>query len=146
MSGFELTLSMAIVSGVLMVGSLAVSSDGVSLLRGHLGGGLTAASWLPIVTNSLGGILVGQVTKHMGGVSKGFSIVGGLVVCGVVQVRAACHDFSLRGSTRLQNSLDYDAPGQACSIRGKTAKLESRPLQCILARSRGVDVAEDREH
>jgi UDP-sugar transporter A1/2/3 len=101
MSSFELTLSMAIVSVVLMVGSLAVSSDGVSLLRGDRGAGLTAASWLPIVTNSLGGILVGQVTKHMGGVSKGFSIVGGLVVCGVVQVRAACHDFSLGGLIRF---------------------------------------------
>lgn len=99
MSGLELTLSMAIVSGVLMVGSLAVTSDGVSLLRGDLGGGLTAASWLPIVTNSLGGILVGQVTKHMGGVSKGFSIVGGLVVCGAVQVRVE----------RVTNTLPMEA-------------------------------------
>ena len=90
MSSFELTLSMAIVSITLMVGSLAVSSDGAALRAGGAGTHLTAASLLPIGTNALGGILVGQVTKHMGGVSKGFSIVGGLVVCGVVQVRTLC--------------------------------------------------------
>jgi len=48
----------------------------------------TRATWVPVITSAFGGIFVGQVTKHLGGVAKGFAIVGGLVLTGIVQSAA----------------------------------------------------------
>ena len=47
--------------------------------------GWTPASWLPVVSNAIGGILVGLVTKHSGGVRKGFALIGGIVLTTVAQ-------------------------------------------------------------
>mmetsp|Transcript_48683 Transcript_48683/g.93147 ORF Transcript_48683/g.93147 Transcript_48683/m.93147 type:complete len:332 (+) Transcript_48683:797-1792(+) len=85
MSGFELTLGMCIVSTVLLLGGLALSSDASATSQKTWLEGLELAVAIPICTNAAGGILVGQVTKHMGGVSKGFSVVFGLVISGIVQ-------------------------------------------------------------
>lgn len=41
--------------------------------------------WIPIFTNALGGIFVGQVIKHAGGVSKSFSIIAGIMVTCVAE-------------------------------------------------------------
>ena len=51
---------------------------------------LTARGWsalaaVPVASQAVGGLLVGQVTKRMGGVAKGFAIVGGLVLTGALQ-------------------------------------------------------------
>eukprot|EP00588_Corethron_pennatum_P001162 CAMPEP_0194291854 /NCGR_PEP_ID=MMETSP0169-20130528/44362_1 /TAXON_ID=218684 /ORGANISM="Corethron pennatum, Strain L29A3" /LENGTH=219 /DNA_ID=CAMNT_0039039863 /DNA_START=19 /DNA_END=678 /DNA_ORIENTATION=+ len=40
---------------------------------------------LPITVNAAGGVLVGLVTKHAGSVRKGFSLIGGLFLTGVIQ-------------------------------------------------------------
>ena len=47
--------------------------------------GWTLATLVPVTTSALGGIFVGQVTKHLGGIAKGFAIVAGLVFTGVAQ-------------------------------------------------------------
>jgi UDP-sugar transporter A1/2/3 len=47
--------------------------------------GWTAASFVPVLSQALGGIIVGLVTKRLGGISKGFAIVGGLAITGVLQ-------------------------------------------------------------
>ena len=47
--------------------------------------GWTGTELIPVTTSAFGGIFVGQVTKHLGGIAKGFAIVGGLVITGVVQ-------------------------------------------------------------
>jgi UDP-sugar transporter A1/2/3 len=39
--------------------------------------GWTPWTLAPVTSSALGGIFVGQVTKHLGGVAKGFAIVGG---------------------------------------------------------------------
>ena len=56
------------------------SADPSSMYRGW-----TLATLVPVTTSALGGIFVGQVTKHLGGIAKGFAIVGGLVLTGVAQ-------------------------------------------------------------
>ena len=40
---------------------------------------------MPVLSQALGGIIVGLVTKRLGGISKGFAIVGGLAITGVLQ-------------------------------------------------------------
>lgn len=38
-----------------------------------------------MLSQALGGIIVGLVTKRLGGISKGFAVVGGLAITGVLQ-------------------------------------------------------------
>jgi UDP-sugar transporter A1/2/3 len=40
---------------------------------------------IPILTNSVGGILVGLVTKHAGSVRKGFALIFDLLLSGAIQ-------------------------------------------------------------
>eukprot|EP00040_Diaphanoeca_grandis_P013313 m.67304 g.67304 ORF g.67304 m.67304 type:complete len:327 (-) comp23793_c1_seq2:85-1065(-) len=44
--------------------------------------GWTMAAAIPVITNGLGGICVGLVMKHAGGVRKGFAIVTGIIITG----------------------------------------------------------------
>jgi len=46
-------------------------------------------TWVPVVTNSLGGLAVGAVTKYAGSVRKGFAITIGLVLSAVLRVVVA---------------------------------------------------------
>ena len=47
--------------------------------------GWTLSTWIPVVTNALGGILVGLVTKHAGAVRKGFALILGMFLSGALQ-------------------------------------------------------------
>jgi UDP-sugar transporter A1/2/3 len=42
-------------------------------------------TWIPVVTNAMGGILVGLVTKYAGAVEKGFALILGMVLSGALQ-------------------------------------------------------------
>lgn len=53
--------------------------------RGGFFRGWTALTLVPVTSSALGGIFVGQITKRLGGVAKGFAIVGGLVLTGILQ-------------------------------------------------------------
>ena len=53
--------------------------------RGGFFRGWTALTLIPVLSSALGGIFVGQITKRLGGVAKGFAIVGGLVLTGILQ-------------------------------------------------------------
>jgi len=83
MGATELTFSMSLVSMVMLAGSLWFEGRASSVPTALAGGEIGVV--VPIITNAAGGVLVGQVTHYMGGVSKGFSVVGGLIVSGVVQ-------------------------------------------------------------
>lgn len=86
MGAMELTFAMSLVSLVMLTFSLAFESLSPSApsMMEQLAG-IERGVAIPILTNAAGGILVGQVTHYMGGVSKGFSVVGGLIVSGFVQ-------------------------------------------------------------
>lgn len=43
--------------------------------------------FIPIVTNAIGGIIVGIVIKLAGSVRKGFALIFGMLVTGVIQAR-----------------------------------------------------------
>eukprot|EP00752_Nemacystus_decipiens_P001782 g1722.t1 len=47
--------------------------------------GWTRWTWLPVLSQAAGGVVVGQVTKHAGSVQKGFALIGGILVTAVVQ-------------------------------------------------------------
>merc|ERR1712157_371343 len=46
----------------------------------------TKETFIPIFVNAIGGILVGLVTKYAGSVRKGFALIFGLLISGLVQL------------------------------------------------------------
>jgi solute carrier family 35 (UDP-sugar transporter), member A1/2/3 len=61
-------------------GQLKSQSDGTSWFVGW-----TAKTWIPIIVNAIGGILVGLVTKTSGVVPKGFALIVGMFLSGLLQ-------------------------------------------------------------
>jgi len=48
--------------------------------------GWTWYTLLPVMVNALGGLIVGQVTKHVGAVYKGFALITGVLLTGFAQL------------------------------------------------------------
>ena len=47
--------------------------------------GWTPETLIPVLSNACGGIIVGFVTKYAGGVTKGFALIAGIIVTGMVE-------------------------------------------------------------
>ncbi len=47
--------------------------------------GWTPTTIIPVLTKALGGVVVGLVTKHAGAVRKGFALIFGLLLSGILQ-------------------------------------------------------------
>jgi hypothetical protein len=54
--------------------------------------GWTRYTWVPILTQALGGVIVGLVTKHAGGVKKGFALIAGIALTAFVQAVVQVRD------------------------------------------------------
>lgn len=72
-------------SSLILLISLLFSMDGKSMRTQGFFNGWTKLTILPIVVNAFGGILVGLVTKYAGSVRKGFALIFGIVISGIVQ-------------------------------------------------------------
>jgi solute carrier family 35 (UDP-sugar transporter), member A1/2/3 len=59
--------------------------------------GWTSKTWIPIVVNAIGGVLVGLVTKCSGVVQKGFALIIGMFLSGLLQ-----NKFSIESVTKQQ--------------------------------------------
>jgi UDP-sugar transporter A1/2/3 len=57
----------------------------LTLTQDRAGRGWVPSAFSPILTQALGGIVVGLITKRLGGISKGFAVVGGLSITGGIQ-------------------------------------------------------------
>jgi len=79
------SMELCAASTLILMGSLLFSSDGKRIMKDGFWNGWTGATWIPIVTNSMGGIIVGLVTKYAGSVKKGFALILGIFLSGVVQ-------------------------------------------------------------
>jgi solute carrier family 35 (UDP-sugar transporter), member A1/2/3 len=69
---------------ILMI-SLLVSPDGEEIMAKGFWYGWTIYTFIPIFTNSAGGVIVGLVTKYAGSVRKGFALIFGIFLSGVIQ-------------------------------------------------------------
>ncbi|ACI65730.1 predicted protein, partial [Phaeodactylum tricornutum CCAP 1055/1] len=79
------SLELCVASILVLTASLAISTDGQHVLREGFWQGWTLPTFIPIVVNSVGGILVGLVTKYAGSVRKGFALIFGILVSGLIQ-------------------------------------------------------------
>lgn len=80
------SMEISFFSSIFLLGSLiAGNPDGPRILQGGVAQGWNRKTLIPLITNAIGGILVGLVTKYAGSVRKGFALVVGLLLSGVLQ-------------------------------------------------------------
>lgn len=84
-SSYLMTIEMSIVGSLCLLGSILKSPDGEAIRQHGFFYAWTPLTMIPVLANALGGILVGLVTSHAGGVRKGFVIVSALLVTALLQ-------------------------------------------------------------
>lgn len=81
-----LSTEMAFFSALFLVASLVAGSPDRSRIdKEGWTVGWTRKTWIPIATNAAGGVLVGLVTKFSGSVRKGFALILGMFLSGLLQ-------------------------------------------------------------
>ena len=76
---------LCVASLIVLFASMCVSDDGERIRSNGFFDGWTLQTLIPIVTNSIGGIVVGLVTKYAGSVRKGFALIFGMLFTGFIQ-------------------------------------------------------------
>lgn len=84
-NSYQFSMELCVATIFILTGSLLVAPDGKMILENGFWHNWTIMTWIPIVTNAMGGVLVGLVTKYAGSVSKGFALIFGMLLSGVVQ-------------------------------------------------------------
>jgi solute carrier family 35 (UDP-sugar transporter), member A1/2/3 len=79
------TMELCAATCIILLLSLVISSDGEKILANGFWDGWTIYTFIPIITNSAGGIIVGLVTKYAGSVRKGFALIFGIFLSGIIQ-------------------------------------------------------------
>eukprot|EP00897_Mesotaenium_endlicherianum_P008573 jgi/Mesen1/7744/ME000407S06950 len=85
-SPYLMTLEMSLLGVALLSASLGSLPDGAKLRELGFFHAWTPQAAIPVVSNAVGGILVGLVTKYSGGVRKGFVIIAALIVTAMAQL------------------------------------------------------------
>ena len=79
-------MELAVFSSMVLLASLmAGSPDFEKIKMNGISQGWTLGTWVPVVSNGVGGILVGLVTKYHGAIVKSFAMIFGLVISGILQ-------------------------------------------------------------
>jgi UDP-sugar transporter A1/2/3 len=79
------SMELCAASTLILTFSLFFSADGKQIVDEGFWNGWTLQTWIPITTNSIGGIIVGLVTKYAGSVRKGFALIFGIFLSGLFQ-------------------------------------------------------------
>lgn len=82
---FLFSMEMNLVSFLILLVSLKFSADGQMIASNGFFHGWTPYTIIPVTTNALGGIIVGLVTKYAGSVKKGFALIFGILISGIMQ-------------------------------------------------------------
>jgi UDP-sugar transporter A1/2/3 len=85
-SAFLFTMELSVASSIFLISSLLLNSpDSKRIQENGFFSGWTSTTWIPICTKAMGGVVVGLVTKHAGAVRKGFALIFGLLLSGILQ-------------------------------------------------------------
>jgi solute carrier family 35 (UDP-sugar transporter), member A1/2/3 len=84
-NAYFFSMELCLGSVILLSMSLLFSQDGQQIKERGFWHEWTAPTLVPIVTNSVGGIIVGLVTKYAGSVRKGFALIFGILLSGFIQ-------------------------------------------------------------
>lgn len=88
-NSYFFTLEISFASLLFMLLSTIRSDDGQDIRTKGFFHNWTPKTLIPIITNASGAILVGLVTKYAGAVKKGFALIFGLVISGLLQAFVA---------------------------------------------------------
>merc|ERR1712194_680257 len=77
------TVELCTASIFILLGSFITSQDGANIRQRGFFDEWELSTLIPIMTNSVGGILVGMVIKYAGTVRKGFALIFGILISGV---------------------------------------------------------------
>lgn len=94
-NSYLFTMELCVASVLFLGASLSRSDDGASIAENGFFHNWSLDTSIPIVVNAAGGILVGLVTKYAGSVRKGFALIFGLLLSGVLQQRLGDGDGGL---------------------------------------------------
>lgn len=84
-NSFLMTMEISSFSILFLAASMLLSNDGKRIRRDGFWNGWSSTTWIPVLSNAAGGIIVGLVTKHAGSVRKGFALIFGLFLSGIFQ-------------------------------------------------------------
>ena len=84
-NAYLFSMELCVASVLILTTSLAFSPDGKQLFEKGFWEGWTPLTFIPILSNSVGGIIVGLVTKYAGSVRKGFALIFGILLSGIAQ-------------------------------------------------------------
>jgi len=82
---FLFSMEMNFFSMCILLTSMLVSNDGKYIVANGFFHNWTPKTIIPVITNALGGIIVGLVTKYAGSVKKGFALIFGILISGILQ-------------------------------------------------------------
>ena len=79
------SIELCAVSIIILAVSVLFSADGELIRTNGFWNNWTPWTMIPILTNSIGGLIVGLVTKYAGSVRKGFALIFGIFISGILQ-------------------------------------------------------------
>jgi UDP-sugar transporter A1/2/3 len=95
---FLFSMELCAASSLILALSLVVSPDGDMIReQGFFGSDWNVQVFIPILTNAVGGILVGLVTKYAGSVRKGFALIFGILLSGLLQSESVSNEQIIGG-------------------------------------------------
>lgn len=85
-NAYLFTMELSVASCLFLILSLILNSpDGRQIANQGFFHGWSSTTVIPVFTKALGGVVVGLVTKHAGAVRKGFALIFGLLLSGILQ-------------------------------------------------------------
>lgn len=84
-NAYLFSMELCAVSVIILAFSCLFSADGEQIRKNGFWNNWTPWTMIPILTNSIGGIIVGLVTKYAGSVRKGFALIFGIFISGLLQ-------------------------------------------------------------
>lgn len=79
------TMELCVASILILLVSFATSEDGKKIQERGFFDEWSVLTLVPILTNSAGGIIVGLVIKYAGTIRKGFALIFGILLSGILQ-------------------------------------------------------------
>jgi len=95
-NSYLFSMELCFASLICLVLSLLFSDDGRKIFKNGFFYRWELTTMIPITTNAIGGIVVGLVTKYAGSVRKGFALILGLLISGVVQASLGTDSLSMQ--------------------------------------------------
>lgn len=135
-NSYLFSMELCAASSIILIASMCLSDDGKTLYQNGVFQNWTWGTIIPIFTNSIGGIVVGLVTKHAGSVQKGFALVFGICLSGIVQALISTEDESritqeqivggsLAAVSLLMHSMNPYAPSKSTDMVDERTQQDS---------------------